>query len=108
MTFAINALIAWNVILTIAVAFVIERNDRLKTKVDGLKTRINAMIKGRESFYASLTDADAIMADMERGAVAMEALGAKRRRNIREDAGPHARIYKPKKIGNTPFSRRKL
>ena len=74
----------------------------LWNKFEGVNQRIDAMVKGREKFYKSLADPDVILADMERGAVAMEALAAKRHRNVREDAGPHAKIYRPKRLGRLP------
>lgn len=72
-------------------------------RIAKLGNRIDKMISDRNTFYQSLADPNRIVAEMEQGAVAMEALQAKRRRNIREDAGPHAKIYKPKKIGQSPF-----
>lgn len=57
-----------------------------------------------QKVFEKLANPDEIMADMERSAVAMEALNAKRQRNIRVDAGPHARIYRPRLRSKLPGS----
>lgn len=88
--------------LTVILCYVLYACAQMQKQITALQNRVQAMRKGRERFYASLSDPNAILADMERGAVAMEALQAKRRRNIRDDAGPHARVWKPKKMGRLP------
>lgn len=45
--------------------------------------------------FEDLTDQDKILSEMEASALASEALRAKRNRNVRDDAGPHAVIHKP-------------
>jgi hypothetical protein len=70
-----------------------------------MQNQITAMQNRREKFYKSLADPDKILADMEQGALAMEALQAKRSRNIRVDAGPHARIWKPRITGRRTIAK---
>jgi hypothetical protein len=71
-------------------------------RVRRLEKELQTIKERREKLYASLANEDKIMADMERGAVAMEALQAKRNRNIRDDSGPHARIYRPRLRSRLP------
>jgi pyridoxal/pyridoxine/pyridoxamine kinase len=77
---------------------VIIYNHRAEKKMKAIAATVDKINKRHEKAFKNLTDPDAILADMERGAVAMEALQANRSRMIREDAGPHARIIRPKNI----------
>ena len=58
---------------------------------------ISEETKRKEAFskaFVLLTDEDAIMADMERGADILEARQANRLTKPREDAGPPARVWR--------------
>jgi hypothetical protein len=76
--------------------------EAVKLAALNLMNQERARKKAHEIAFEKLTDPDTIVAEMERGAVAMEALTAKRGRNVREDAGPHARIYRPRLQSKLP------
>jgi hypothetical protein len=52
--------------------------------------------------FKKLTDVDSIVEDMERGADVMEARNANRLTKPREDAGPPARVYRPRLRSKLP------
>jgi hypothetical protein len=95
----------WSILFGIAACFVSNLVvtlyvwNSLNSQLDSARKLISAETERKQAHsdaFERLTDPDAIMADMERGADIIEARNAHRLTKPREDAGPPARVWRPK------------
>jgi hypothetical protein len=85
--------------LYVVVAWVWIRMKRLERQLKSARKLIVAEAERRAKHAAAfdkLTDVDSIMEEMERGADIIEARNANRLTKVRLDAGPPAKVYRPK------------
>lgn len=90
----IVSILTWRIIL-------LERDRKYVNQLATEETKRKVL---HSQLLSDLTDEDKIMADMERGADIIEARQANRLTVPRTDAGPPARVFRPKMRGKRQSS----
>lgn len=100
-----NPAIIHDILLGILVLLAIANQWRMECLLAPARRLLNQDERRRAAHTAAferLTDTEAIQADMERSAIASEALRANRTTEPREGAGPHAVVHRVRKMRSKP------